>query len=117
MIRVSLVALLLTLIPPFTVGMIVPGASLSVGVLCAAAFWMFATLVSTDRQYRLYRSDGYFLGLPLILVVLFAIHGYISNLQISGVDFQRLALSCAIFLFVFAGAHFAAGKLLLLPES
>jgi hypothetical protein len=114
-IRMTPVAFILTFLLPWAVGTAVPGASLSIGVMCAAMFWIVAALVGADRPYMLYRSDGYFLALPLSVIVLLSGHIAFSSVLVAGADFGRFAGSCAILLVLFTGAHFASKKLLSVP--
>jgi hypothetical protein len=80
--------------------------------MSAAMFWIVAALIGADRPYMLYRSDGYFLALPLSVIVLLSAHIAISSILVEGADFGRFAASCAILLVLFTGAHFASKKLL-----
>src|SRR5262249_19619932 len=110
-------ALMLTLLLSTTLGMLVPGISQSVGILCASVFWIVAALIGATRPYMLYRSDGYFLALPLSVVVLLTAHVAISSILVPGADFGRFAGSCAILVALFIGAHFASNKLVGVPAT
>jgi hypothetical protein len=85
---------------------------MSTGLALAALVWMMTFLAGSEPAYTLRRIDGYFLAWPLAVIVFFSLHILASSLQIGGHDAGRFVVSCMIFLFVCAGAHFASKQLL-----
>jgi hypothetical protein len=116
-IRITPLALILTLLLPTTIVVLVPNISASIGLMAAAIFWFVAAFIGGTQPYMLQRSDAAFLALPLSVVTMLSAHVAISNVLVEGVDFGRFAGSCAILMALFIGAHFASNKLLGVPDN
>jgi hypothetical protein len=109
------IGLALTLMLGQTISTVLPENSLSIGLMVAAVFWIFAAMIGGERPYRLDRSDGRFALVTWTVGVLLIVHAIISNMLTGGVDFNRLLVSTTILMVLLTGANSAATKLLRIP--
>jgi hypothetical protein len=114
-IRLTLLALALTIFLPPSIYTVLGTSSMSTGLLPVMFLWTVIGLTSAPTPYRLRMSDGYVLCAAMAIIAIMFVHLLIESTKVHGADFGRFFSSSVILVIMVMGADFAARNLIREP--